>query len=87
MKLDYYIEIRDCAPLFGSNRRVNIGRGQFRFDQSPSRTQQHFLTATEYSRARDQNISQHFGREHANASVVTILVSKYEVKLEYHCYI
>ena len=38
--------------LFGSKRRVKVGSGQLLSDQSPSWTQQRFLTATECSQPK-----------------------------------
>ena len=52
---------------FGSNRWVQVGRGQLWSDQSPSWTQQRFLTATECSRTCDRNLSKNIDREHADA--------------------
>ena len=54
---------------FGSNRRVKVGRRQLWSDPSPSWTQQRFLTATDCSRPRDRNLSQNYGREHANVPI------------------
>jgi len=54
------------------NRWVKVERGQLWSDQSPSWIQQHFLTATECSHARDQDFPQNFSHEHANAPTVSL---------------
>jgi len=60
--------IANRERLFGSNRWVEVGRGQLWSDQSPSWTQLRFLTATVHMclRARDQNFFKNFGCKHAN---------------------
>jgi len=69
-RLDYYVERANRERSFGSNRWVKVGRRQLCSNQSPSWTQQRFLAATKRSRARDRNLTQNFGYEHANAPII-----------------